>query len=81
MMVIPIAQVRMSTHDALVSMSEDHIHVFKVSDTGCDYSVFAVDDAIYAGDYILETLPSTQYRVDIEGDVDIWVPPIVNKGF
>ena len=80
-MIVPIAQVRMSTHQAHVSMSEDHIHVFKASATGCDYQIFNVDDAIYAGDYILENIPELHWRVTIEGDDDIWLPPIVNKGF
>jgi hypothetical protein len=80
-MIVPIAQVRMSTHHAHVSMSEDHIHVFKAGETGCDYCIFAVDDAIYAGDYILESLPDQHWRVSIEGDDEEWMPPIVNKGF
>ena len=80
-MIIPIAQVRMSTHQAHVSMSEDHIHVFKAGENGCDYGIFNVDDAIYAGDYILETLPEQRWRVSIEGDDEEWMPPIVNKGF
>lgn len=80
-MIVPIAQVRMNTHEAHVSMSEDHIHVFKSSDHGCDYCVFSVDDAIHAGDYILEDVPALHYRVTIEGDSEVWVPPVVNKGF
>ena len=79
-MIIPIAQVRMSTHEAHVSMSEEHIHVFKASEHGCDYQVFLVEDAIYAGDYILETIPDQMWRVCIEDDEEDWMPPIVNKG-
>lgn len=79
-MIIPIAQVRMSTHEAHVSMSEEHIHVFKVGEAGCDYQVFNVEDAIYAGDYILEAINPLHYRVTVEGDEEFWMPPIVNKG-
>lgn len=81
LMIVPIAQVRMSTHQAHVSMSEDHIHVFKAGENGCDYCIFSVEDAIYAGDYILETIPELHWRVTIEGDEEEWMPTIVNKGF
>lgn len=80
-MIVPIAQVRMSTHEAHVSMSEEHIHVFKASAWGCDYCIFDSHDAILAGDHILETVPEINYRVDVEGDDDIWIPSVVNKGF
>lgn len=80
-MIVPIAQVRMGTHQAHVSMSEEHIHVFKAGENGCDYDIFTVDDAIYAGDYILETIPDQHWRVSIEGDDEQWMPVIVNKGF
>ena len=79
-MIIPIAQVRMSTHEAHVSMSEEHIHVFKASAYGCDYTIFSVDDAIHAGDYILESVPELHWRITVDGDEEIWLPPIVNKG-
>ena len=80
-MIVPIAQVRMSTHEAHVSMSEDHIHIFKASEYGCDYCVFDTADAILAGDHILENVPETHYRVTIEGDEEVWMPSVVNKGF
>lgn len=77
-MIIPLAQIRLTTHSAYVSMSEDYIHIMKFSDRGCAYELFDHDDSIAAGDYILEPVNPYGYRVNIEGETDDWQPSIVN---
>ena len=79
-MIIPLAQVNMSTHQSYITRSSDHIHVFKQAEYGCAYHVFNSDESIQAGDYILEPVPETQYRVSIEGEDEFWIPSVVTRG-
>lgn len=77
-MIIPLAQIRLTTHNVYVSMSEDHIHILKYNDRGCDYELFDHDDSLSAGDYILEPLSSYTYKVTFEGEEDDWTPSSIH---
>lgn len=77
-MIIPLAQIRLTTHSVYVSMSELHIHILKYNDRGCDYELFDHSDSLLAGDYILEPLSSYAYKVTFEGESDEWRPSIIN---
>lgn len=73
-MIGPLAHIRLSSHSVHVSLTEDHIHILKYNDRGCDYAIFDRTDPLSAGDYILELLPNSQLRVTIKGETDDWRP-------
>ena len=63
--------IQFTTHAAHIQVQLDGtITVFKHNDCSCDFQVFDADDNLSASDYIIETLPTTYYRVSVTGDVD-----------
>jgi len=61
--------IQFNTHAAHIQVQIDGtICVFKHNDRSCDFQVFQSDDNLSASDYILESLPTTYYRVTVNGD-------------
>jgi hypothetical protein len=59
-------QIRFPTHNVHVQVSDDIIRCFKYNGAGCDFELFT--DYLSAGDYIVEPLPTHQYRVEFQDE-------------
>ena len=61
--------IRFSTHAVHIKVSEDGtISCFKYNNQGCQYEIFTDQDL--ASDFIVELMPTVQYRVTFENDQD-----------
>jgi len=65
--------IRFNDHLSHVTVREDRIHVFKYNNRTCDFGIF---DTSYrgqeaAGDFIVDSLPTTYYSVTFPGDSQV----------
>ena len=60
--------IRFPTHSVHCEIKDDHIHVFKYCDHGCDFAVFDELEQTDASDYIVTPLNQIHYRVTFPGE-------------
>ena len=61
--------IQFTTHAAHIQVRPNGtITVFKHNDSSCDFQVFDSEDNLAASDYIIYELPTTYYRVTVNGD-------------
>jgi len=58
--------IKTTSHCVFVKVRNGRVHCFKYNDKTCDFAVF--DDQFEASDYILDQLPTTYYRVTVDGE-------------
>jgi hypothetical protein len=62
--------IRINGHHSHVTVTEDHIHVFKYNNRTCDFAVFdlSLQGQEDAGNYIMDPLPTHYYCVTFPGE-------------
>ena len=63
--------IRFTTHSAVITCDDTGtIHVFKYTDSQCDFDVFDTDTQFEAGDYILEPVTNGHYYISFPDEAD-----------
>ena len=60
------ARIGFTTHQCVISVSEDHINCFKYDDRSCDMDSFDLEEQELASDFIISPLPKVHWYVNVE---------------